>query len=78
MNADTGAFQALTAEVAELAEQVRGLAQREIAVKAIFEAGFQAGQDDFCGPAGKPVRRRTGKSRRGDRGHLRPVQGDLR
>ena len=78
MNADTGSFRALTAEVAGLAEQVRGLAQREIAVEAIFQAGFQAGQDDVLRPAGKPVRPRAGRARRGDRGHLRPVQGDLR
>ena len=54
MNADTGAFQALTAEVAQLAEQVRGLAQREIAVEAIFQSGFQAGQDDVPAAGGPP------------------------
>ena len=78
MNADTGAFRALTAEVARLAEQVRGLAQREIAVEAVFQSRYQAGQDDLRRPVGKPARARAGRPRRGDRGHLRPVQGDLR
>jgi hypothetical protein len=53
VNADTGAFGALTAEVARLAEQVRGLAQREIAVEAIFQSGYQAGQDDVLRPASR-------------------------
>jgi hypothetical protein len=69
---------ALTAEVAQLAEAVRGMSQREIAVKAIFEAGYQAGQDDVWQPAARPDRSRS--RARGPRGaagsgHLSVVQG---
>ena len=49
MNVDTGAFQALTAQVAGLAEQVGGLAQREIAVKAIFQAGSRPARTTSAG-----------------------------
>ena len=71
---------ALTAEVAQLAEAVRGMAQREIAVKAIFEAGYQAGQGDVWGPAPRPARGRSRRRARSPlgaagRGHLSMVQG---
>jgi len=66
----------LTAQVAGLAEQVRGMAQRELAVELIFQAGFAAGQDEIRGPAGRPARRRAGRPRRtAPRGHLSVVEG---
>ena len=56
MAASSQDLTALTAEVAQLAEAVRGMAQREIAIKALFEAGYQAGRDDVWGPApGRPA-----------------------
>ena len=70
---------ALTAEVAQLAEAVRGMAQREIAVKTIFDAEYQAGQDDMWQPAARPARRRPracGPLGAAERGHLNVVQGD--
>jgi len=69
----------LTAQVAGLAEQVQGMAQRDIAVKTIFEAGYQAGQDDMWRPADRPARRRA-RSPLGaaERGHLSVVQGGMR
>ncbi len=69
---------ALAAEVAQLAEAVRGMAQREIAVKTIFDAGYQAGQDDMWRPAARPGRRRPrARSPLGTAGsgHLSLVQG---
>ena len=70
---------ALTAEVAQLAEAVRGMAQREIAVKTIFDAGYPAGQDDMWPPAPRPARSRPrgrGRSPLGvaGSGHLSVVQ----
>ena len=66
----------LTAQVAGLAEQVRSLAQRELAVEQIFQAGFAAGQDEIREPAGQPVKRRAaGPRRTAPRGHLSMVQG---
>ncbi len=44
MVVDTGAFQTLTAQVAELAEQVRRLAVKEVSAEAIFQAGFATGE----------------------------------
>ena len=44
MNVSTGAFEALTAQVAELAEQVRQLAVKEAAADAFFQAGYAAGE----------------------------------
>ncbi len=70
----------LTAQVAGLAEQVQGMAQREIAVKTIFDAGFQVGQDDMCRPAPRSARRRSrGRARSSlgaaGSGHLSVVEG---
>ena len=80
MAASSQDLTALTAEVAQLAEAVRGMAQREIAIKALFEAGYQAGRDDVWGPAPRPARGRSrgrGRSPLGTAGsgHLSVVQG---
>ena len=78
MAASSQDLTALTAEVAQLAEAVRGMAQREIAIKALFEAGYQAGRDDVWGPAPRPARGRSrGRSPLGaaGSGHLSVVQG---
>lgn len=44
MNVDTGAFQALTDQVAGLAEQVQRLKVLDIASDVFFAAGFEAGR----------------------------------
>lgn len=44
MNVSTGAFEALTAQVAEIAERVRELAVRDVATEHMFAAGFAAGE----------------------------------
>ena len=45
MNVDTGAFQALTAQLADLTEQVRVLAQTRITLEAAFDAGMICGEE---------------------------------
>jgi hypothetical protein len=44
MAVDTGAFQVLTAQLAELTEQVRQLAVKEFTAEAIFQAGYATGE----------------------------------
>lgn len=44
MDVDTGAFQALTGQVTDLAERVRELAVRDVALEHMFGAGFAAGE----------------------------------
>ena len=44
MNVDTGAFQNLAAQVAEMAERLAELAVRDVAVEHMFAAGYEAGQ----------------------------------
>ena len=44
MDVDTGAFQALTVQVTEMAERVRELAVRAVALEHMFGAGFAAGE----------------------------------
>ena len=80
MTVDTGAFLALTAEVRQLAEQVRGMAAREGALEAAFEAGRSACQDDIRRSMGMPVKSRGERPRAGaaSRGHLQAVPGGLR
>ena len=80
MGASGQELAALTAEVAQLTEAVRGMAPREIAVKALFEAAYQAGQDDMWRPASLPTRRRPrarGPLGAAGRGHLSVVQGGM-
>ena len=55
MNVDTGAFPALTAQVAELAEQVRQLAQARMVLEAAFAAGRAHEREDRTRrPAARP------------------------
>jgi hypothetical protein len=64
VNVDTGAFRALTDQVAELAAQVAGLARRNAIDDAVIEAErARAVAED-----------RAARPRR--RGHLRPVGDD--
>ena len=42
MNVSTGAIEALTEQVAELTEQVRGLAARGYAAEMFFQVGYAA------------------------------------
>ncbi len=44
MNVSTGAFEALTAQLAELTEQVRQLAVKEVYAEGIFQAGVATGE----------------------------------
>jgi hypothetical protein len=44
MNVSTGAFEALTAQLAELTEQVRQLAVREASAEVFFAAGRAYGE----------------------------------
>jgi hypothetical protein len=44
MVVDTGAFEALTAQLAELTEQVRELAAKEFSAEAFFQAGYAHGE----------------------------------
>jgi hypothetical protein len=44
MVVDTGAFETLTAQLAELTEQVRQLAAREVTAEHYFEVGRAAGE----------------------------------
>lgn len=44
MEVDTGAFRALTDQVAEMAEQVRQLAVKEFTMDLFFQAGYAAGE----------------------------------
>jgi hypothetical protein len=78
VNVSTGALEALTAQVAELAERVREIAAREFAEQVFFEAGFAAGQDSIRRSVGVPVRSRAERPARAARGHLRPVLEDRR
>jgi hypothetical protein len=52
-------LEALTAQIAELTRQVRGLAQRELTVEAIYHTGFADGQaaagDPVPGHAARPA-----------------------
>ena len=79
MNVGKEAFEALTAEVAQLAKAVEGMAMREVMAEVIFDAGFAAGQDDVRKSMGQPSRGRAGKPRRAaGNGHLRAVPGGRR
>jgi hypothetical protein len=74
VNVDTGAFQALTAEVARLAEAVRGMAVREVAIEMVFEAGRAAGQDDIRDAMpGRAAE--TSRKPRPRPGHLQAING---
>lgn len=44
MNVDTGAFQALTDQVAEMAERVRQIAARDFSLEHMWAAGYAAGE----------------------------------
>jgi hypothetical protein len=74
VNVDTGAFQALTAQVAALAEEVRGLAARGFSLDAAFRAGCVAGEviarDAMPGQAPRTARTARPRPR-----HLRAVGG---
>jgi len=75
VNVDTGAFQALTAEVARLAEAVRGMVLREAILDMSFDTGYAAGQEDIRKSVGMPTGGRAGKpGRAASCGHLRPLQ----
>lgn len=77
MNVSTAAFEALTAQVAELIEQIRQLAAREVAAEHYFEVGRAAGEtsarEAMLGRAAK-----TARPARLRPVHLQPVQGGLR
>jgi hypothetical protein len=76
VNVDTGAFEALTAQVAKLTEAVQAEVLKSITLDAIFDAGFAAGQDDIRKSMGQPSRGRARATRRAaGSGHLRAVQG---
>lgn len=64
MNVDTGAFQALTERVEQLAERVEQLHRQAILIKSLEQISLEM--------AGYPVSQpgRTGRPR-----HLRPVDG---
>jgi hypothetical protein len=44
VNVSTGAFEALTAQLAELTEQVRRLAAKEFSEEMFFKAGYASGE----------------------------------
>ena len=70
MNVSTGEFAALTAQVGELAEQVRELAARQVIERTFFDAGFAAGQNAMLGRAAKTSRPATPRP-----SHLHSVGG---
>jgi hypothetical protein len=70
VNVDTGAFQALTEQVADLAEQIRQLRVWDIYTTTFFDAGYRAGQDALLGRAAE-----TSRPARPRPPHLRPVDG---
>ncbi len=77
MNVSTGEFRALTDQVAALAEQVRGVVQREFAVEMVYEAGYAAGETAARGALlGRAAK--TSRTSRPRPSHLRPVPGGLR
>ena len=77
MNVDTGAFQDLAAQVAEMAERVAELAARDVAVEHILGAGYEAGQSaarsSLLGRAAE-----TSAAARPRPAHLRLVQDERR
>lgn len=73
MNVDTGAFRALTDEVAGLAEQVRQLNVKEIAADVFFQAGYAAGETHTREALLGRAARTAGTARRPRR--LRSVDG---
>jgi hypothetical protein len=60
VNVSTGAFEALTAQLAELTEQVRQLATKEFGAEALFQAGYATGEtrtrEAMLGRAGQTSR----------------------
>lgn len=77
MQVDTGAFAALTDQVAELAEQVRQLAVKEVSAEAFFQAGFATGEtrarEAMLGRAAGTSQ--APRPRSGRPAHLRAVDG---
>ena len=80
MTVDTGQFQALTAQVAELTEPVRKLAELEFAERMFFQAGYATGQDATReAMLGRAARISRDARPRGARSsHLRAVDGGSR
>lgn len=74
MEVDTGSFQALTDQVAELAEQMRKLRMWDACTDTFFTAGYDAGQkaarSELLGRAAE-----TSAAARPRPRHLRPVEG---
>jgi hypothetical protein len=76
VNVSTGAFEALTAQVAKLTEAVQTEFLKSVTLDAIYAAGFAAGQDDVRKSMDQPSRGRArGPRRAAGSGHLRAVQG---
>lgn len=77
MEVDTGQFRALVGQVAELAEQVRQLAVKEVSAEAFFQAGYATGEsrtrEAMLGRAAGTSQAPRPRSVRP--GHLRSVDG---
>jgi len=81
VNVSTGAFEALTAQVAEMAERVGELAERDFDMRHTFAAGYAAGEADtraaMLGRAAETSRTHV-RLRGGRPSHLRAVPGGPR
>ena len=75
MNVDTGAFENLAAQIAELAEQIRDLRAEKFSAEMFFAAGVEHGRERMLGKAARTSGAATPARTAGPRpAHLRAVK----